>query len=256
MADKGAFNEVDMAMMVHPGTFDSSITKSIACQTLDVEFFGKAAHAAAQPDAGINALEAMISSFTAINSLRQHISDSSRIHGIITDGGDAANIVPAHSAAIFKVRAEDDSYLEELKKKVLNCFIGAATTTGARLKYQWADMRYATMRNNKTLAGLFSQNFRYLGRFEHPISHKIPFGSTDMGNISHLIPCIHALISIAPKGIANHSIEFAEAAASKEGIEALIDAAKSMAMTAVDLVTTPNIVKQVKGEFAEGEQAI
>jgi len=131
MAERGAFNNVDMAMIVHPGVHDAATTQALACLGLQVEFFGKAAHAAARPESGINALEAMLQSFTAINSLRQHIKDRARIHGIITDGGKAANIVPAHSAGTFLVRAEDAPYLDELKQKVLNCFIGAATASGA-----------------------------------------------------------------------------------------------------------------------------
>jgi len=105
MANRGAFNNVDMAMMVHPGAHNTATTQALACQTLEVEFFGKAAHAAARPEAGINALEAMLQSFTAINSLRQHIKDKARIHGIITNGGEAANVVPAYTAGTFLVRA-------------------------------------------------------------------------------------------------------------------------------------------------------
>jgi len=140
MADRGAFNDLDVAMMVHPGTSDYATIETLACQTLDTEFFGKAAHAAAGPEQGINALEAMLLSFASINSLRQHIRSTARVHGIITDGGEASNIVPAHSAGNFIVRAMDMDYLEELKEKVLNCFIGAATATGAQLKYKWDDL--------------------------------------------------------------------------------------------------------------------
>jgi len=162
MADRGAFNNVDIAMLVHPGTHDTAITQALACQTLEGEFFGKAAHAASRPEAGINALEAMLQSFTAINSLRQHIKKKARIHGIITNGGEAANVVPAYTAGTFLVRAEDDAYLDELKQKVINCFIGAATATGARLEYRWGDIYYAPLINNLTLAQLFRQNMESL----------------------------------------------------------------------------------------------
>jgi len=169
MADRGAFDNLDIAMMVHPGVHDTATTQSLACLALQVEFFGKAAHAAARPEAGINALEAMLQSFTAINSLRQHIKDKARIHGIITDGGEAANIVPAHSAGTFLVRAEDDTYLDELKQRVINCFTGAATASGARLEYKWGDIYYAPLRNNLTLAQLFSQNMQSLGAQDETI---------------------------------------------------------------------------------------
>ena len=241
MADKGAFNNVDMAMMVHPGVHNTATTQALANQSLEVEFFGKAAHAAARPEAGINALEAMLNSFAAINSLRQHIKDKARIHGIITDGGEAANIVPAHSAGSFLVRAEDNTYLGELKERVLNCFIGAATASGARLEYRWGKIRYAPMRNNLTLARLFRQNMQSLGRRMQLFNSSRAFGSTDMGNVSQLVPSIHPHVAIAPVGVSLHSPQFAQAAASEAGIRGLVDAAKALAMTVVDLVTNPEI---------------
>src|SRR3972149_3178167 len=163
MVEKGAFKDLDVAMLVHPETSDIATTDALACQTLDIEFFGKSAHAAASPELGINALEAMLQSFTAINSLRQHIRGTARIHGIITDGGKAANIVPEHSAGTFMVRAMENDYLDELKERVLNCFIGAATASGARLEYKWGE-RYDSLRNNLSLARLFISNMQSLGR--------------------------------------------------------------------------------------------
>ncbi len=249
MAEREAFKDVDIAMIVHPETVDSAITRALACQTLEVEFFGKAAHAAARPEAGINALEAMLQSFTAINSLRQHIKSTARIHGIITDGGEAANIVPAHSAGNFLVRAEDDAYLDELKQKVLNCFVGASTATGARLEYRWSKERYAPMRNNLTLARLFSQNMQSLGRRVILADPGIAFGSTDMGNVSQLVPSIHPHVAIAKPDVLIHSPQFALAAASEAGIKGMLDAAKALAMTVVDLLTNPEIATGVKEEF-------
>jgi len=248
MADRGAFNNVDMAMMVHMGMYDTATVRALACQNLEVEFFGKAAHAAARPEAGINALEAMLQSFAAINSLRQHIKSTARIHGIITDGGEAANVVPVHSAANFMVRAEDNTYLDELKERVLNCFIGAATASGARLEYKWDEVSYAPMRNNLTLARLFRQNIQSLGRRMQLFNPNSAFGSTDMGTVSQLVPGIHPIVAITPKG-ALHSPQFAEAAVSEAGIRGLIDAAKALAMTVVDLVVNPNVVSKVKREF-------
>ena len=251
MAERGAFDGVDIAMMVHPGVHNTVTTQALACQTVDVEFFGKAAHAAAFPEAGINALEAMLLSFAAINSLRQHIKTSARIHGIITDGGEAANIVPAHSAGTFMVRAEDELYLEELKQRVLNCFISAATATGARLEYRWGKVKYAPMRNNLTLARLFRQNMQSLGRKVRPPGASHAFGSTDMGNVSQLLPSIHPFVAIAPEEVLVHSPEFAAAAASEAGIKGALDAAKALAMTVADLVASPEIVNNIKNEFGQ-----
>jgi len=251
MADRGAFNNIDMAMMVHPGVYDIATTAALACVALEVEFFGRAAHAAARPEAGINALDTMLNSFVAINSLRQHIKDKTRIHGIITDGGEAANIIPAHSAGTFLVRAEDDTYLDELKQRVLNCFIGAATASGARLEYKWGATRYAPLRNNMTLARLFRRNMQSLGRRVKLSEPDRAFGSTDMGNVSQLVPSIHPLVAIAPAEVIAHSPQFALAAASEAGIQGLLDAAKALAMTVVDLVTSPETAIKVKKEFRQ-----
>lgn len=249
MANRGAFDNLDAAMIVHPEIFNAATTQALACHTLNVEFVGNAAHAAAQPELGINALEAMLQSFAAINSLRQHIRSSARIHGIITEGGEAANIVPAHSAGNFIVRAADDAYLDELKERVLNCFKGAAKATGARLKYKWDDVRYATMRNNLTLAQLFTENMQSLGRIVAPAEPGNGFGSTDMGNVSQLVPSIHPHVAITDKEISIHSAQFAVAAASEGGVKGMLDAAKAMAMTVVDLLANPETLAKMKKEF-------
>jgi amidohydrolase len=249
MAEKGAFDGIDAAMMVHPGMSDIATVKTLAVQSLKVEFFGREAHAASEPENGINALEAMIQSFNAINSVRQHIRSSARIHGIISDGGKAANVVPAYSAASFMVRAADLGYLEELKQKVLNCFIGAATASGARLEYRWDKVKYAPLRNNLALAELFRHNIELLGR---NMVMGVPggtFGSTDFGNVSHLVPGIQPLVAITTKQARLHTREFMRAAGSEEAMKGLIDAAKALAMTVVDLLSEPANMQRVKEEF-------
>lgn len=251
MVERGAFDNLDAAMMVHPGAHNAAVTPALACLALEVEFFGRSAHAAGHPEAGINALEAMLLSFAGINSLRQHIKDKARIHGIITDGGEAANVVPDHSAGNFLVRAEDDAYLDELKEKVLDCFVGGAVATGARLEYHWGKTRYAPLRNNITLARLFKQNMQSLGRRTPLSDPERSFGSTDMGNVSQIVPSIHPGIAIVTPRVSHHSPEFAQAACSDNGIEGMIDAAKAMAMIIVDLVSSPETVAQVKREFGK-----
>jgi amidohydrolase len=252
MADRGAFRGLDAAMLVHPDNADTATAYALACQGIDVEFIGKPAHAAARPDAGINALEAMLISFAAINSLRQHIRSTARIHGIITDGGQAANIVPEHSAGSFLVRARDDAYLNELKEKVLNCFVAGATATGAELKYKWDEAKYATMRNNLQMARLFQQNMQKLGRNPLLTEEGDAFGSTDMGNVSHLVPAIHPYVAIG-QGASIHTREFATASASEEGMKGMLDSAKAMAMTAVDLLADRAIIDKVKADFEQGK---
>jgi len=251
MAQRGAFDSIDAAMMIHPSTHDTATTKALACASLEVEFFGREAHAAAHPEEGINTLEAMLLSFAAINSLRQHTIDGSRIHGIITDGGQVVNIVPAHSAASFLVRADNEKYLAGLKEQVLNCFRGAATASGARLEYKWSNIQYSPMLNNLTLARLFVDNMKALGRDTELNRKDQSFGSTDMGNVSQLVPSIHASVAIAQKGVSIHSPRFADAAAAEDASRGIIFAAKALAMTVVDLLSSPETVKAIKKEFSE-----
>jgi amidohydrolase len=249
MVKAGIFKEIDVAMIVHPDVRNMPTEEALACSSLEVEFFGRPAHAAAQPHRGINALDAMILAFTSINSLRQHIRGDARIHGIITDGGEAPNIVPAHSAAVFLVRALDNGYLAELKEKVLNCFTGASVASGARLEYRWKDRTYAPMKSNMTLAGLFKQNLESLGRQVEAFDPHFGLGSTDMGNVSQVVPSIHPTIAIAPPEVLIHTPEFAAAAASQAGQQGLMDAAKAMAMTVVDILGQPRMLDKIKQEF-------
>jgi amidohydrolase len=252
MAARGAFTDVDMAMISHPGGGNTVVMNTLACETLEVEFIGKAAHAAAEPETGISALEAMIQSFNAINSLRQQIRDRARINGIITDGGEAANIVPAHTAATFIVRAEDDAYLDELKKKVIDCFSGAARATGAKLKYKWGE-HYAAMFNNLTMARLFKQNMQALGRSIRLGDNTMMTFSTDVGNVSQLVPTIQPLVAVAPHDIQLHTPEFARVTATEEALNGLLDAAKAMAMTAVDILAVPDTAGKIWEEFRKGK---
>jgi amidohydrolase len=247
----GVFKEIDVAMMVHPNILNMVTVQTLACSTLEVEFFGRPAHAAAQPHEGINALDAMILAFTSINSLRQHIKAEARIHGIITDGGEAPNVVPAHSAAVLLVRALDDDYLTELKDKVINCFTGASIASGARLEYRWRDRAYAPMKNNATLARLFKHNLESLGRHVEDFDSRFGFGSTDMGNVSQVTPSIHPTIAIAPPEVFIHTQDFASAAVSEAGHEGLMDAAKAMSMTVVDIFQ-PRMLDTIKQEFQSG----
>ena len=250
MLKAGVFDGIDAAMIVHPGIRNASATEALACIGLDVQFLGKAVHAAAYPEQGINALEAMILAFNALNSLRQHIKDRARIHGVITHGGEAANVVPAYSAATFLVRATDNAYLDELKQKVLNCFEGAALATGARLDYRWGETVYAPMKNNMVLAQLFARNLESLGRRIDPFESHFGFGSTDVGNVSQVVPAIHPSVAIASSDVLLHSSEFVLAAASDSGHGGLLDAAKALAMTVVDLLNEPQALAKVKDEFS------
>jgi len=249
MVKAGIFDDMDVAMMVHPSILNIAMERMLASSSLEVEFFGKAAHAAVQPSQGINALEAIILAFNSVNSLRQHIKEQGRIHGIITDGGEVPNVVPAHSAAKFIIRAPDYAYLEELQGKVLNCFKGASLASGARLEYRWGDKVYAPIKNNVALAQLFSDNLELTGRHLDVFDLQIPFGSSDMGNVSQVVPSMHPMVAIASPKVSLHSPEFASAAASEAGHQGLLDAAKAMAMTVVDVIGRPEVLEKIKQEF-------
>jgi len=250
MAARGAFDGLDCAMLAHPGNRDAVITHALACLELDVEFFGKAAHAAARPEAGVNALDAMIIAFSSLGMLRQQLRDSARLHGIITDGGQAVNVIPHHTAASLLLRARDDSYLEEIKEKVLSCFLAAAQASGCRLEYRWGEeSRYKAMRTNLALAEAYQRNIESIGRRIAEPEARPAVGSTDMGNVSAIVPAIHPTVAIAPPEFPIHTVEFREIAASEAGHQGLIDSAKALAMTAVDVLTNADLRRRMAEEF-------
>jgi amidohydrolase len=249
MAGRNAFDGLDAAMLVHPGSRNAALTAALACATVNVEYFGREAHAASRPDAGINALDALVIAYTSIAALRQHIRDSARIHGMITDGGQMPNVVPNHSAGVFLARAEDEAYLEELKRRVIACFEAGATATGARLEYRWDDVQYAPLRANRPLADAFRKNLTKLGRSVRELATPRALGSTDMGNVSALLPTIHPSIQVAPREVNIHTADFARFARSEEGDRALIDAAKAMAMTGVDILVDGELRQRMWDEF-------
>jgi amidohydrolase len=251
MVDAGVFAKVDAAMMVHPSDKNLLGRLALTAYPVRIEFFGKAAHAAAKPEEGINALEALLLTFASINALRQHLRDDARIHGIITHGGDAANIVPDHTKAGFIIRAADTPYATEVLEKVRACAEGAALATGARLTFELSGPRYDARWPNPKLVELFKENLVALGlEVELATGHE-PMGSSDIGNVSQVVPAIHPYLAIAPEGIGGHTVEFREAAASPAGHEALLNAAKAMAMTAVDLLFEPENMAEARRAFRE-----
>ncbi len=248
MVERGIFADVDAAMMIHPGAKAMTTRGTLASYKLRLEFFGKAAHAAAAPDLGINALDACIHTFVNINALRQHVTPDVRIHGIITHGGDAANIVPAYAAAEFSVRAATSETAFAVAEKVARCAEAGALAAGAEAKVHYTT-HYANRLANPTMARLFAENITPLGERVQEPSPGERMGSSDMGNVSQMLPAIHPYVTIVDPGTSGHTPEFAAAAASERGQQALIRSAKAMAMTAVDLLTQPTVMEQVKAEF-------
>ncbi len=251
MVDAGVFDEVDAAMMVHPSNRNMTRRTSLTSHRVGVEFFGRPAHAAASPDQGINALDAVIQTFNGINALRQHLRDDARIHGIITQGGRATNIVPDYAAAQFGVRAADVSYAMEIIDKVQACAEAGALASGARLEFTRNDSYYANMMPNPKMADLVDANMAALGIEVSLPSPRERMGSSDMGNVSQFVPALHPYITIGPEELMGHTVEFREASGSPAGHEGLIVAAKFMAMTAVDLLAEPANLAEAKGAFQE-----
>ena len=242
MAEAGVFDGVDVAMMVHPSTRTMTRRTSLACYELKMEFFGQSAHAAGSPDKGVNALDACILTYNNISLLRQQLTDDVRVHGIITHGGAAPNIIPDYTAAEFLVRAAEKDHALAMLDKVEDCARAGALAAGAEVRLTRGDGYYANMVPSTVLADLFDANLTALGREVQLPPSSGRMGSTDMGNVSHVVPALHPYITIAPDEVAGHSPEFRAASASPEGHAGLLDAAKALAMTAIDLFSNPALV--------------
>ncbi len=250
MAEQGIFDHLDAAMMVHPYCRHEKSGTSLAMDAIQFEFFGKASHAAGAPHEGINALDAVIQTFNGINALRQHILPDARIHGIIPEGGKAANVVPDYAVAQFYVRGAERSYVNELLEKVKNCAKAAALATGARLETSFYELSYDDMKTNETLSDIFTKNMIELGVEPDSIYEKADGGgSIDMGNVSQITPSIHPYVQICDEPFACHTPEFREAAMSSKGFEGLMLGAKSLALTAYDLLTNAELLNKVNEEF-------
>jgi amidohydrolase len=251
----GHLKDVDAAIMIHPGSRTlAAMQPSLAARALKVEFFGKAAHAASAPHLGVNALDAVIQTFNAVNALRQQVQPDARIHGVITHGGDAPNVIPAYAAARLRIRAQKASYLKDLYNRVLACAQGAAQATGARLEWREDVHPYHNTVPSRAIADALTANLRRLGAKVDAVEEGAGSGSTDFGNVSHAVPACYAYLAIAPKGTPGHSEDMCKAAISKAGLEACTTGAKLLALTAIDLLTDKALMKRAKAEFAKAER--
>jgi len=254
LVEAGLFQWVDAAMLVHPSNRTEIVKKALGMRDVQVEFFGKAAHAAAVPYLGINALDAVILTFNSINALRQQLRSDTRVHGIITHGGKAPNIIPDYAAALFYVRALDMGHLEELYQKVLGCFEAAASATGTRYQVKRAGHDYHSHKINYSLAQLFRQNLEALGAEVDQGPEDVDLGSTDVGNVSQVVPTLQPTITICGPKVSCHMSEFAVASGSSAGEEGMLLAARAMALTGLDLLTDGDALDRVNAEFAGGRR--
>ncbi|BFI97844.1 M20 family metallopeptidase [Priestia sp. Y58] len=250
MAEQGIFNHLDVAMMVHPYYCHQKSGRSLAMDAIQFEFFGKSAHAAAAPHEGINALDGVLQTFNSINALRQHVKPDVRIHGVITEGGKAANVVPDYAVAQFYVRASTRAYVDEVTDKVKACANGAALATGTKLKISNYEFSYDDMQTNQTLSDVYTSNLISLGVSEQSITEdQGDHGSLDMGNVSQVVPAIHPYIQICDDYFVCHTHEFREAALSEQGREAMILGAQTMALTGYNVLTNQALLQKIKEEF-------
>jgi len=243
----GVFQDVDVAMMIHG--FDRWILHQdlLGIVRVGFEFRGKAAHASADPWEGVNALDAVIQTFNNVSMLRQQIRPDARIHGIVTHGGAAPNIIPEMAACTFYVRAAKLDYMWELHKRVLACAEGAAKATGCTVTVIDKEAPYEPLKRNDTLLGLFRANMTSVGAQESPAPDRL--GSSDIGNVSQVIPAIQPMVQIAPAGTPIHSRAFEAAAVSPLARQGMCQAAKTMAMTTLDLLADPGLLKRARAEF-------
>jgi metal-dependent amidase/aminoacylase/carboxypeptidase family protein len=218
---------------------------------MKVRYEGEAAHAAAFPHKGRNALDAAVLGYMNVAALRQHIKPNERIHGIITNGGDKPNIVPRFAAAEWYVRSPTLKTLDKLKPRVVACLEAGALASGCAIEIEWQDPAYADMIDNRAMLDAYIANAGATGRDPmDPAAAGVPVvGSTDMGNVSYRVPSIHPMIKVAPAHLSIHTPEFAEYTASADGDAAVLDGAKAMAMTVADLWLVPGMVAAAHEEF-------
>nr|WP_312576992.1 M20 family metallopeptidase [Sedimentibacter sp.] len=247
----GLFNDVDFALGLHPGYTHNLTKASLANDPVDVEFFGKSSHASGAPEKGINALDAIIQVYNAINALRQHLTDDVRIHGVITNGGAAANVVPDYASARFYLRAKSRPILNDLYCKFENIVKGAALQTGATYKFGLFQNSVDNIVPTPLFDKVYEKHLNQYGEFipDEP-THK-GLGSSDVGNVSQIVPTIQPSIKISDKYIAGHSIEFREASKSELGLKSIGLGATVLAHTALDLILDSDLLKKIKAQHLE-----
>jgi len=252
LMNAGIFRDVDAAMMIHGRGGTRVWRPTLGIIKVKAEFFGQATHASSWPWRGVNALNAVIQLFLAVDAMRQQLRPDARVHGIITNGGAQPNIIPEYTSAEFYLRALDLAYLSELLRRFQAAAEGAATATGCTVKVSPDPVVHEPMRRNATLGTLFARNLALIDFPEDPEDGEAGYGSTDCGNVSQALPTIHPYIRISPDGVPGHSREFAEWARSPLARTGLVAGAKALALTALDLLASPEALRQARDDFHRG----
>ncbi len=250
MVKAGLFDGIDASMMVHGSSRRTVLKHFLGLERLNFTFYGKASHASAYPEEGINALDAVILLFNSIGLMRQQLRNDVRVHGIITDGGRKPNIIPERAAASFYVRANDLRELASVKERVINCAKGAAASTGCGVEVTGGGDLNAPMKINMAFIELYRGVLRRLGLKEDVQPPEKNVGSSDIGNVSQIIPTIHPHVPIR-EGINIHTREFAEATVTPDGHRALMEGVKTLGLTAIELLFDRDALEAVKKDFSE-----
>ncbi|MFQ5700681.1 MAG: amidohydrolase [Acidobacteriota bacterium] len=248
MVRKGVFEGIDAALMIHPGTHWRVEVDSLACITLEVTFQGKEAHAVAWPEKGINALDALIQLFVAVDMMRKRLGRDVKIPGIIREGGVRPNIVPARTVGQFTLRAPSGSSRDEVRRHFEHTVGGIAAATGCGFSLRATDEPYDDMVTNKTMADVFRSYLKQEGvtTVEGERPNK---GSLDMGNVSRAVPSLHPFVAICEPDVASHSAAFAAATITPRAEKALMIAVRALALTGLDLLVRPDLLQRTRVEF-------
>lgn len=245
MVKAGVFEDIDASMMVHGSSKRTVVKHFLGLVRLNFIFRGRSSHASAYPEEGVNALDAVIQTFNSISALRQQMRTDVRVHGIITDGGKAPNIIPEKAEASFYVRAKELDELHALRKRVIKCAEGAAIATGCALEVKEVGELNAPMKLNMPFIDAYRRSLEYLGLKEDNQSPDKGVGSSDIGNVSQIIPTIHPHVPIR-EGINIHTREFADATVTSDGHRALMEGVKSLGLTAIELFSDPKTLDEIK----------
>lgn len=247
MIERGAFNDVDLSMMFHPALATAANTPSLAAANLTITFEGKASHSAISPWQGVNAADAAMLFFNGVNAYRQHVTPDVRVHGVIKEAGLKPNIVPDHAVVEFMVRAHRSEQLEEVVEHVLNIARGAELMTRAKFSYE-RGLTYLDYRHSASLGRAAELNLEKIGVAPAAIGPDWPRASGDAGNVSQIVPHLSLAVAISDSPIPGHSPQWRDAAGSAKGEWALITAAKTMALTAIDIFSDPRLLETTKRE--------
>ncbi|MFD0671372.1 M20 family metallopeptidase [Cohnella sp. GCM10027633] len=249
MAEAGLFDDCDAALMAHPYHRHERSGSSLAMDALQFEFRGKAAHAAANPELGVNALDAVIQLFNSVNALRQQTRDDARIHGIINAGGQAPNIIPDYTSAQFYVRSAMRAYTNELSRKVTACAEAAAMATGCAVTVSNYEYSYDELRTNEALSAVYTSNLLEAGVAPEAIHDAEDHGSLDLGNVSLRCPAIHPFIPVVDRPYNLHTIEFRDAARLQPAYDAMAFGGTMLALTALEVLTNETLRASIREEF-------